>query len=597
MQALVRYYEDLLEKGEISRPGWGNTRVSFGLNLDKEGNIIDLISLKVPDKKGKLIARVMEVPQPVQRPGIGAKANFLCDNASYVLGLDEKGDPERTKQCFQAFCDLHEMLLYEIKSETAEAVLKFLDKWRPEEALEQERISDNWKELMAGANILFYYEGKAATEDAAVKNCWQSYYGSTGAEQGGICMVTGRQDKIARVHPTIKGVYGAQTMGTPLVSYNVAAFCSYGKEQGGNASVGEYAAFAYGTALNRLLGDREHVRSVGDTTVVCWAEGGDTVYQDVGVAAMFGEEEDGAVTDGELREILEKVSKGDPVDFDGKALDTDRHYYILGVAPNAARLSVRFFRQDSFGNILKNIAAHYDRLRIVKPAYERKELLSVQGMLSETVRDPKKNEPIHGRDTEEKKSSEKVRNPKKKVPSPQMAADTLKAILTGGTYPASLLNGVMLRIRAEKRITGGRAAIIKAYYLRNSNPLCSEEVLQVELNEESRNVPYVLGRLFAVLENIQQEANPGINATIKDKYFNSAASTPAQIFPLLLNLAQKHLRKLSEGGRISFNRQLGGLMEMLEEAFPNRMTLPQQGAFYLGYYHQTQKRYQKKEEK
>ncbi|MCM1189046.1 MAG: type I-C CRISPR-associated protein Cas8c/Csd1 [bacterium] len=575
LQALVNHYEDLLEKGEISRPGWGNTRVSFGLNLDREGNIIALLSLKVPDKKGKPVARSMEVPQPVQRSGIGVKANFLCDNASYVLGVDEKGDPERTKQCFQAFCDLHETLLHEVKSEAAEAILKFLDKWRPEEALEQEQISDYWKELMAGANILFYYEGKAATEDAAVKNCWQRHYGSAGDEQCGICMVTGRQDKIARVHPTIKGVYGAQTMGTPLVSYNVAAFCSYGKEQGSNASVGEYAAFAYGTALNRLLSDREHVRSVGDTTVVCWAEGGDTVYQDVGVAAMFGEEEDGVVTDGELREILEKISRGDPIDFDGKALDTDRHYYVLGVAPNAARLSVRFFRQDSFGNILKNIAAHYDRLKIVKPTYERQELLSVWRMLYETVN----------------------KNARDKSPSPQMAADTLRAILTGGTYPVSLLNGVMLRIRAEKRVTSGRAAIIKAYYLRNLNPLCSEEVLQVELNEESKNVPYVLGRLFAVLENIQQEANPGINATIKDKYFNSAASTPAQIFPLLLNLAQKHLRKLNEGGRISFNRQLGGLMEMLGESFPNRMTLPQQGAFYLGYYHQTQKRYQKKEEK
>ena len=171
----------------------------------------------------------------------------------------------------------------------------------------------------------------------------------------------------------------------------------------------------------------------------------------------------------------------------------------------------------------------------------------------------------------------------------------------GRPYPASLLNGVMIRVRAEKEISYGRAAIIKAYYLKNENMDCSkkEGVLEMELNEQCANVPYMLGRLFAVLEHIQQEANPGINATIKDRYFNAAASTPAQVFPVLLNLAQKHLRKLGEGEKgylkVHFNKQIGELMERIGEEYPKRLNLPKQGSFQLGYYCQTQKRYQKKE--
>lgn len=578
LQALVKHYEDLLEKGEIPRPGWGMARVSYALNLDQEGNIIDLIPLKVPrEKGGKTVyeARNMTVPQPAKR-SVDITPNFLCDNSTYVLGVDEKGKPDRTRMCFEAFCKLHSELLSNVHSASAEAILRFLQGWKPEKALECDCIAEAWKELMAGANILFYCEREPVTNDEAIKECWQQYYDTAGAEQNGICMVTGKRTRIAALHPVIKGVYGAQAMGTSLVSFNAPAFCSYGKEQGENASVGKYAAAAYGAALNSLLGDREHVKWIGDTTIVCWAEGGEEVYQDVGIAAMFGAEDEGRITDENLGAILSAALAGKPVELEHVKLDLDRHFYILGVAPNAARLSVRFFWQDSFGNILRNIGRHYDRLEIVKPAYEKRDRLSCWRLLQETVN----------------------QNARDKSPSPQMAADVMKAILTGGTYPVSLLNGVMLRIRAEHKVSWGRAAMIKAYYLRNSNSQCPKEVLQMALNEESKNKFYNLGRLFAVLEHIQQAANPEINTTIKDKYFNSAASAPANTFPLLINLAQKHLRKLKdEGIRISFQKQIQGITEKLGEEFPARMTMPQQGSFHLGYYHQTQKRYEKKEDK
>lgn len=578
MQALVKHYEDLLEKGEIPRPGWGTTRVSFELNLDQEGNIINLISLKVPKEKGKKVVhepQSMTVPQPVKRAA-NVSPNFLCDNSTYVLGVDEKGNPERTRQCFDAFCELHRKLLREAHSDSAKAVLLFLQNWDPEKASEHACIADVWKELMAGANILFYYEGEPITEDEDVKRCWQRYYDDLSTEQNGFCMVTGKSARIATLHPIIKGVYGAQAMGTSLVSFNAPAFCSYGKEQGENASVGEYAAAAYGAALNNLLSDREHSKWIGDTTIVCWADGGEKVYQDVGIAAIFGVEEEGKITDENLSAILNAAIAGKPIELENLKLDENRHFYILGVTPNAARLSVRFFWQDSFGHMLRNVGRHYDRLEIVRPTYDRYERLPCWKLLQETVN----------------------QNARDKTPSPQMAADMIKAVLTGSTYPASLLNGVMLRIRAEHEVTRGRAAIIKAYYLRNRNTECPEEVLKMALNEESKSVPYNLGRLFAVLEHIQQEANPGINSTIKDKYFNSAASAPANTFPMLVNLAQKHMRKLKdEGSRISFQKQVQGIVDKLGEEYPVRMTMPQQGSFHLGYYHQTQKRYQKKEEK
>lgn len=256
-------------------------------------------------------------------------------------------------------------------------------------------------------------------------------------------------------------------------------------------------------------------------------------------------------------------------------LDPQRPFYILGLAPNAARLSVRFFFRDTFGSLMKHVNDHHDRMEIVRPASDPFPTIPLWAMLRETVN----------------------QNTRDKDPSPVMAGAAARAIFTGGRYPAALLEGIMLRIRAERNITRGRAAVIKAYYLRNQNEECPKEVLTVSLNENSTNIPYTLGRLFSVYEAVQQKANPGINSTIKDKYFNGASSTPATIFPVLDNLYPKHLRKLEVGFQVFFDRQVMQLKGVLGEEYPLRLSLPQQGSFNLGYYHQTQKRYEKKEER
>ncbi len=574
LQALVRHYEDLAAQGKISRPGWSQGKASYALYLDEKGQLLRTVSVQTEQVKGKktiLAPQFMELPATVKRT-VGIAANFLCDNSSYIFGIDGKGNPKRALECFAASKALHERLLSGVDSKAAQAVSAFFRTWKPEEAAAHPALQDVYEAVQSGANLVFRYHDIFVHEDPTVQSAWQAYYDE--AEDGPrmVCLVTGKEGLVEATHPAIKGVQGAQSSGAALVSFNAPAFCSYGKEQNLNAPTGKYAAFAYTTALNHLLSDREYVSRIGDTTVIYWAEGGDPVYQSA--FGMFALGAQSAYTDHDLRGMVRDLLKGQSIQFDKTLLDPNRTFYILGLAPNAARLSVRFFLQDSFGAFLQNVQAHYDRLEIEKPSYDKFDTLPLWKLLGETVN----------------------QNARDKSASPGMAGEMLRSILLDARYPATLLNGTILRIRADHMITRGRAAIIKAYYLKNTHQEVPKEVLTVSLNPKCTDPAYTLGRLFSVLEAIQSAANPTINATIKDKYFNAASSTPSRIFPLLVDLAQKHLRKLDTGKKIFFNKQLMELMDILDQEYPTRLSLPQQGSFQLGYYHQTQKRYEKKEE-
>ena len=582
LQALTRYYEDLLKRGEIAAPGWSPAKISFALCLDKDGQVTQVVPTMeevIMGKKTVLRPQSMILPSAVKRT-VGIASNFLWDNSAYLLGVDQKGKSERSRDCFRAAARLHHAVLDDVDSPIAKAILAFFDTWQPEKAMEHPALSGQYEAVTAGGNLLLRIDGCYSYEDAAICEAWQRY--RDGADENAVrmqCLVTGREDEITATHPAIKGVRDAQSSGAALVSFNAPAFCSYGREQNYNAPVGKYAAFAYTAALNHLLAKRDNVQVIGDTTIICWAEGAEPVYQDLFMSFMSGNMPS-TISEQDLQAVLSKLAKCEPCNDLG--VDPNRTFYILGLAPNAARLSVRFFLRDSFGKLMQNVNEHYERLEIVKPANAKGGVLSLWALLRETVN----------------------LNSKDKSPSPAMAGATARAIFSGGLYPASLLEAVMLRIRADRddndkktyKITWGRAAIIKAYYLKNPHTDCPEEVLTVSLNEASTNIPYTLGRLFSVYEAVQQAANPGINATIKDKYFNSAAAMPASIFPVLNNLYQKHLRKLEPGQRVYFDKQVTVLKGLLGESYPARMTLAQQGSFDLGYYHQTQKRYTKKEE-
>ncbi len=423
---------------------------------------------------------------------------------------------------------------------------------------------------MKGVNLIFWYGDAPVSEDPEFRTLWQTHYDRKADGTAMRCLVTGERTVPQKVHPAVKGVQGAQSSGAALVSFNAPSFCSYGHDF---APIGSYAAFAYTTALNHLLADRDHVRCIGDTTVVCWAEGGQSAYQDAGFAALYGGAD--SIADRDLWSALDQLSQGNAIDWNETRLDPGTRFYVLGLAPNAARLSVRFFWQNSFGMLARNVMRHYQDLEIERPSYDNRELLPLWELLRETV-------------------NKKARSP---VPAEQMTGEVLLAVLSGGSYPATLIHGVTMRIRAEREITRGRAAIIKAFYSRTQNTKLPKEVLEVKLNDDTTYPPYVMGRLFSALEGLQQSANPTINTTIKDRYFNAAAATPALVFPTLINLAQKHLKKLEKGQKVYYDKQITELLGLIHETYPARLSLPDQGAFQLGYYHQTQKRFTKKEEK
>ena len=584
LQALTAYYEQLVRQGKLSAPGWDDSfKVSYELRLNDAGQLLRVVPLlteKTVGKKTVLAPRAMRVPAHEKRSS-GFAANFLCDNSTHLLGADEKGKPERSADCFKACAKLHHAILDGVDSPAARALLAYFDSWDPAQAATNPLLQKQWKEITGNANLIFGYEAadhshSFVNDDPAIQNAWQTHYNDRSADSDmGQCLITGKYAPIERTHPNISGVPGAQSSGAALVSFNAPAFCSYGHEQGDNAPVSKYAAFAYTTALNRLLADRSHCKHVGDTAILCWAENAEPVYQDAMSMFLFGADEAAGIQESDVQAALKRLSAGQTVPFLEKELSPDQHFYLLGLAPNIARLSVRFFLRDTFGSFAQNLQKHADEMEIDCSEKEKFRSLPIWAVVNETTRT------VPGQPAK---------------PSPQLAGDLLRAVLTGGRYPATLLNGVTLRIRAEQNVTRGRAAVIKAYYLRNYPTELNKEVYTVSLNETT-NVPYLLGRLFSVLEAVQKAANPGINTTIKDRYFNAACATPGMSFPTLLRLSQKHLRKLNDGLATHYDKQITELMAQLPESgFPARLSLPDQGKFTIGYYHQTQKRYVKKNE-
>lgn len=579
LQSLMQYYESLAEEGKVPRMGWCHAKVSCAIDLNEDGQVKAVIPLKVSEMFGKKevwVPKQMNVPQMVVRSS-GISANFLCDNSKYMLGIDSKGTSQRIKECFMAARDKHCSILQDSEGRMAKAIIRYFETWNPDNADVNPVIKAHWEDLTDGGNLIFCLKSEYAQEDEEIKKIWHIYQENNSGLVDGICLVTGEKAEISRIHRGIKGVPGAQSSGAALVSFNATAFESYGKEQSYNAPVGKYAEFAYTTALNYLLSEKKYTFQLGDSMVVYWAESAQTQYQDI-LKNFFNSSIDNQK---ELEKIFGNLKNGLAVDIDDVKIDLNQRFYILCLAPNAARLSIRFFYENSFGNILKNLSDHYERMAIVKPEWE-KEYLSIQEMLMET-------------------GNNKLKD--KKLVS-NMASLVLRDILMDDRYPTGLYTEVLARIRAEQGgITYGRAAIIKAYLIKNYNMKEGEKYMG--LNENCNEQAYVLGRLFAVLELIQKDANPGINSTIKDRYFNSACATPASVFPILIKLKNSHLKKIERGStglKIQYEKTITELMGKLNMAetqigFPRRLSLEEQGKFMLGYYHQVQKRYEKKEDK
>lgn len=560
LQALHDYYQRKQRDPDPARrlPAYGfeDKEIPFIIELDADGTLLGLKDTRQLEGKKKVAARFL-VPQGVKKTS-GVAANLLWDTAEYVLGIDIKGKPERIAQQRTAFRERIEVLSAQ-DDPGIRAVLAFLDR----DPIAELTGQPAWAEILE-TNPLMSFRLAPDPELICQRPGVLDEVGDepANAESSGVCLVTGRGSEPERLHSAIKGVWGAQTSGANIVSFNLDAFRSFGKEQGANASVGPAAAFAYTTALNHLLakGSRQRIQ-VGDASTVFWAEKADAV-EDV-FATVFGEGDDPDARTGEVRALYEAVQSGK---LDGARGET--RFYVLGLAPNAARIAVRFWHTAPLNEIARRITAWFDDLAIARGPNDP-EFPSLFRLLTAIA----------------------VQRKADNIP-PRLGGDIMRAILEGLPFPSTWLNAAVQRCRAEQQVNALRAAAIKACInrqIRSTKPQTTirEKEYPTVLDPTQPNPAYRLGRLFAVLERIQEAASPGLNATIRDRYYGAASSTPVAVFTTLLRLKNAHLKKLPTGRVINFEKLVGEIMDGLSD-FPKHLALPDQGRFALGYYHQRQ---------
>ncbi len=568
LQALNRYYDRLLEDEEREVPvlGFSRQKIYFGLMLSPEGELLQVLDLR--EQKGKKLQPVSRiVPYEMEeRSGSKFAPHFMWDNTAYVLGADNKGNPKRSAKAFSEFKAFQQQLCSGSDDPAVQAVLKFLDQWNPDLA---EKLQ-YWEE-MAGMGIVFQLDGdlKFVHERPAVQRIWIDHLNTDKEAVQGMCLVTGEEAALARLHPAIKGVWGAQAKGAAIISFNLEAFISYGKAQSYNAPVGLKSAFAYTTALNDLLGagSRQRVQ-IGDASTVFWTERESAVEGFMGM--IFNPGEDTSDTKA-VRDYLEAVSRGRHPDHIED--DPDMKFFILGLSPNASRLSVRFWLASTVGEIGQRIGQHFRDLAIAKRYDTDPDYPGMWQLLRETA----------------------VQRKTENIP-PLLSGALMRAMLTGGPYPQSLLSILLSRIRADQEINYLRAALIKACLVRRFRINRTGMEVGMSLDRESTNTPYRLGRLFAALEHAQKKA-VSVNTTIKDRYYGSASATPRNVFPQLLRLTQHHIAKIKQSNdRIAgwYDKQIEEILAEID-AFPAHLKIEEQGLFALGYYHQRADFYKKTE--
>ncbi len=562
LQALDSYYHRL--EG-VAEPGRSPEKFGFCIVLGGDGAVID-----VEDKHDlsgkKLRPQLYMVPAAVKRT-VGIAPNMLWDKSAYVLGRTA-GEGKRTAQEHAAFVALHLERLAGQTDEGLVALRLFLEQWQPANFDENARFRPE----MLDANFMFRLDGEAGyLHDRAAARALMATK-AQGGEEGAFCLISGDRGPVARLHPTIKGVEGAQSSGAALVSFNLDAFTSLGKDQGDNAPTGQAAAFRYGAALNHLLtrdGPNRIRRPIGDATVVFWADASDAKAAEA-ADAWFGAALDHDIRDeaeaAKVRIELEALAKGKKLSDVRPAIAPGTRFHVLGLSPNAARLSVRYSLTDDLDQFAQRLAQHHADLKIDPAPSGWGAAPSVNRLLARTTA-----------------LQEKFEN----IP-PLLAGEVMRAILSGSRYPQSLLAAAIIRLRAgDDPLSGWHVAVIRAVLSRDHRFHFQKEDVPVSLAPDEPNKAYQLGRLFAVLETAQRMALGRVNASIRDRYFGAASATPASVFPLLLRGAQNHLAKLRKAGKGGWiEREIEDILDKLTLDLPRAFPLAEQGRFAVGYYHQ-----------
>jgi len=569
LQTLTSYYNRTArDGGDIAAPGFQKQQIPFLIVLNSEGRFVDLQDTRSGEGKKK-VGRTFTVPKAIKKTS-GIAANLFWDTPAYVLGRpkpDQNDAPEKAEKQRGAFLDrMKEIFPAPNANVAVAAIFRFLEGNDFQTLLNH----PSWKEIEEKGLVLSF---KLDTDNCLVcerQDIVNVLAGTKPSTKGnGICLVDGEVDTPVRLHTAIKGVWGAQTSGANIVSFNLKAFTSFNKEQGLNAPVGQRAEFAYTTALNILLqkGSRQRIQ-VGDASTVFWAEKKHAM-EDV-FADIFGEPpKDNPVQD---YKSLVAVFRA-PETGSKPELDPNTRFFVLGLAPNAARIAVRFWYDGTVKEVADHIYQHFEDCSIIHGP-NQPETLSLFRMLVSTA--------LQGK-------SENIQ--------PNLAGDFMRTILAGTPYPQTLLAAAIRRLRAEHEAAYPRIALIKAVLVRESRYYNkNHREVGMALDKANCNIGYRLGRLFAALEKVQEEANPGINATIRDRFYGAASSTPVAAFSQLMKLKNHHISKLDNRGRaVNLERIIGEIVDGIAE-FPTYLSLGDQGRFAVGYYHQRQDFFTKKDE-
>jgi CRISPR-associated protein Csd1 len=557
LQALNAYYQRLIQNEDPPVPplGFAWRPISFALVIDQQGNLVQVQDLR-EQMKNKLVPTKMVVPTLGRKKAAGFDPDFLWGPTGYVLGGDHKDKSERVKKTFDEFRKFQRQLGNGVQDDGLKAVLSFLESWDPERAKER----SEWEELQ-GSNVVFRLDGvrEYVHQRPIIQDIWQKYYSLDGVGGENICLICGKKLPSAKLHPGIKGVDNTATAEAALVSFNRSAFESYGKEQNLNAPACKYSAFNYTTALNYLLqrDNRQRVK-IGDAITVFWTARESPLEGFMGII-LNPQEDTGDIQP--IRLFLEAVRDGKKPQEIGSP---ETPFFILGLSPNAARISVRFWYASTVGEISERIGQHFRDLSIVRRFETDPEFPGMWHLLRQTA----------------------VQGKTENIPA-LLTGALMRSMLTGAVYPQSLLSAIIGRIRADQEINYLRAALIKACLVRKFRIQKMDKEVTMSLDKEATNIAYRLGRLFAVLEKAQKDAVPGANTTIRDRYYGSASATPRVVFPQLLRLAQHHIQKQkAEYGRHS-DKMIEEIICEIKE-FPAHLSLDDQGMFAIGYYHQRQ---------
>jgi CRISPR-associated protein Csd1 len=568
---------------EIAPPGFSPQKIGFRIIIKADGSLFDIQDARTPDEKGKMQNIVMLVPGESKPSGSGLNPCTLWDNSAYLLGYKkpDKDTQKAEKEAARALetfaeCKKHHLAIErEINDPHFSAVCRFMEQWDPVRITEFPILND----LGTGFGIFQIQGEKKPVHESAVVQDWWMRSQSAGVP-GDIaqCLLTGEILPIARLHPKIKSVTGAQSSGASLVSFNASAYESYGKSQSYNAPVSETSAFRYGTALNSLLAgpkSSKHRIRIGDTTTVFWTEK-PSIVEDCFADIFSGgsqatEEVQDETKRGQLQRVLEAIRSGGKYQELGESGETPFH--ILGLAPNAARISIRFYHRSTVADLLAKLHDHQRCLEIVRQFTEQTgsrfpdpEFPALWQIIRETARVADEIPPLLG-------------------------GAVARAIIEGTPYPEGLFSAIIRRIHADRTINYLRAATLKAVLTRNH-----KLEIPIMLDTENTDSAYLLGRLFAALEKTQEDALGNVNAGIRDRFYSAASSTPASVFPRLLRTYQHHLSKLNGGSKVNRERMVQEIIASVDASgFPNQFVLKKQGIFAIGYYHQRKDFFTKKE--